>query len=80
MPHRWASKLLMIKKFLLGTHFFFNSYYLVPFRIGYPSRDSVEASRIARALQEYQRQDMLSTDMAAFHILIPIQEFILEKP
>lgn len=45
-----------------------------------PFSGQCEVSRIARALQEYQRQNMLSIDMAAFHILIPVQEFILEKP
>lgn len=48
-------------------------------RIRYLSWHSVEVSKIVGALQEGQSQDVLSGDMAAFHILIPTQEFVLEK-
>jgi len=39
----------------------------------------MEVSVIAGALQEEQSQDVLSGSMAAFHSLILIQEFVLEK-
>ena len=62
--------LVLNSSYLFGTHVL---------RIRYPSGHSVEVSRIVGALQEDQSQDVLSGDMAAFHILIPIQKFVLEK-
>lgn len=86
MPHRCANYKIPVGKILLGTHFYpclFIFKYLLfginVLRINYPSGHSVEVSRTSRPLQEDQSQGVLSSNMAEFHILIPIQVFVSEK-
>lgn len=73
VPHRCANKVPVEKILFIFKQLLFGINVL---RINYPS---VEVSRTCRSLQEDQSQDVLSSGRAEFHILIPIQAFVLEK-